>query len=177
MVAGLLPETGDDSVDPVKCCRDASLIAWITDDNDYSLIRFDRLRLTSTRHNAMSPRERFPHDLPSRTSGRTQEQDVHKRVLRLSVTHPEGWEKAMAVFTRQVKPALAKVIRSRQPARSAAFIATQLVGVAFLRYVLRLPDVVVLTQQDLEQVGQAIQRSIDGEDAATRSGRKTSRPA
>jgi AcrR family transcriptional regulator len=84
-------------------------------------------------------------------------------LLRLSVTHPEGREKAIAVFTQQVRPALARVIRSGNPASSGALIATQLVGIAFLRYVLRLPAVVALEEQDLvKQVGQTIQRYIDG---------------
>ncbi|MGA9389936.1 MAG: TetR family transcriptional regulator [Candidatus Sulfotelmatobacter sp.] len=87
-------------------------------------------------------------------------------LLRLSVTHPEGRDKAIAVFTQQVKPALARVIRSRDPARSAALIATQLVGVAFLRYVLRLPPVVALRNEDLVvHVGRTIQRYIDGDAA------------
>lgn len=85
-------------------------------------------------------------------------------LLRLSVTHPEGRDKAIAVFTQQVKPALAAVIRSQDPARSAGLIATQLVGIAFLRYVLQLPLVVGLREEDLVvHVGRTIQRYIDGD--------------
>ena len=83
-------------------------------------------------------------------------------LLRLSVTHPEGREKAMAVFTEQVRPALAKVIGSRESSHATALIATQLVGIAFLRYVLRLPVVVALKRQDIvEHVGETIQRYIN----------------
>jgi AcrR family transcriptional regulator len=90
-------------------------------------------------------------------------------LLRLSVTHPEGREKAIAVFTEQVKPALARVIRSEDRARSAALIATQLVGVAFLRYVLRLPNVTALKEEELvEHVGRTIQRYIEGDSAPSR---------
>jgi AcrR family transcriptional regulator len=84
-------------------------------------------------------------------------------LLRISVTHPEGREKAIAVFTEQVRPALARVIRSGNPAGSGALIATQLVGIAFLRYVLQLPAVVALKKEVLvAEVGQTIQRYIDG---------------
>jgi AcrR family transcriptional regulator len=97
-------------------------------------------------------------------------------LLRLSVTHPEGREKAIAVFTEQVRPALAKVIRAEQSARSAALIATQLVGVAFLRYVLRLPVVVTLKEQDLiDHVGKTIQGYIDDDAPATKSSVKPRR--
>jgi AcrR family transcriptional regulator len=83
-------------------------------------------------------------------------------LLRISVTHPEGREKALAIFARQIKPALGSVIRSKDPAVSAALIATQLVGLAFLRYVLKLPAVVALTpEQMVERIGRTIQSYID----------------
>jgi AcrR family transcriptional regulator len=100
-------------------------------------------------------------------------------LLRLAVTHPDGREKAIAVFAEQVRPALSHVIRSGDPAKSGALIATQLVGIAFLRYVLRLPAVVALQQEDLVfEVGQTLQRYIDGSDtplvpAKTNLSRKT----
>jgi AcrR family transcriptional regulator len=83
-------------------------------------------------------------------------------LLRLSVTHPEGREKAIAIFARQVRPLLVRVIRSADPTPRAALIATQLVGLAFLRYVLRLPAVVELSEAYLvEHMGSTIQRYID----------------
>jgi AcrR family transcriptional regulator len=83
-------------------------------------------------------------------------------LLRISVTHPEGREKAIAVFVEQVKPAIEHVARSGDPARSAALIATQLVGIAFLRYVLRLPAVVNLTHDELvKHVGRTVQNYLD----------------
>jgi AcrR family transcriptional regulator len=94
-------------------------------------------------------------------------------LLRLSVTHPEGREKAVAVFSEQVRPALLQVIRSQDPARSVALIATQLVGIAFLRYVLRLPAVAALAEKDLVlYAGQTIQRYIDGDVRQTKAATK-----
>jgi AcrR family transcriptional regulator len=89
-------------------------------------------------------------------------------LLRLAMTHPEGRDKAIAVFAEQVRPALASVIRSGKPASSGALIATQLVGIAFLRYVLQLPAVVALQNEVLvAEVGRTIQRYIDGSDTSS----------
>ena len=84
-------------------------------------------------------------------------------LLRLSVTHPEGRDKAIAIFTEQVKPALGKVSHSKDRSRAAALVATQLVGIAFLRYVLKMPSVVALEQQEIiDHAGQTIQRYLEG---------------
>jgi AcrR family transcriptional regulator len=83
-------------------------------------------------------------------------------LLRLSVTHPDGREKAIAIFTEQVKPAIERVARSGDPSRSATLVATQLVGIAFLRYVLRVPAVVNLTHNELvTRVGRTLQAYLD----------------
>lgn len=84
-------------------------------------------------------------------------------LLRLSVTHPEGREKTIGVFTEQVEPAIRRIATSGDPALSAALIATQLVGVAFLRYVLRLPSIVDIDRAVLvRHVGQTLQRYLEG---------------
>ena len=83
-------------------------------------------------------------------------------LLRLAVTHPAGREKAISVFTDQVKPAIERVARSAQAARSATLIATQFVGIAFLRYVLRMPAVVALTHEELvKHAGRTVQGYLD----------------
>jgi Tetracyclin repressor-like, C-terminal domain len=70
----------------------------------------------------------------------------------------------------EVKPALGRVIKSRNPAVAAALIATQLVGVASLRYVLRLPVVVQLEEEDLiVNLGRTIQRYIEGDGVPNRN--------
>ncbi|WP_158749957.1 TetR/AcrR family transcriptional regulator [Acidobacterium sp. S8] len=83
-------------------------------------------------------------------------------LLRLSVTHPDGREKLITVYTQQVKPALDRLIPPKQRARVAILIATQLVGLAFLRYVLQLPAAVELTEEEIvKSIGNAIQSYID----------------
>jgi Tetracyclin repressor-like, C-terminal domain/Bacterial regulatory proteins, tetR family len=85
-------------------------------------------------------------------------------LLRLSVTHPEGRDKVISVYTQQVKPALDRLTASKSSAHVAPLIATQLVGLAFLRYVLELPAVVGLSDEVIvKQIGGAIQGYIDGQ--------------
>lgn len=84
-------------------------------------------------------------------------------LLRLSVTHPEGREKTIGVFTKQVEPAIRRIATSGNPALSATLIATQLVGLAFLRYVVRLPAIVDADLTVLvTQVGRTVQRYLEG---------------
>lgn len=82
-------------------------------------------------------------------------------MLRLTVTHPDGREKAIALFTEQVRPAIERVAAG-DPSRTVALISSQLVGMAFLRYVLRLPPVVALTREELvTHLGRTVQRYLD----------------
>jgi AcrR family transcriptional regulator len=84
-------------------------------------------------------------------------------LLRLSVTHPEGRERVIAVFREQVEPSIRK-IASGNPSLSAALIATQLVGLAFLRYVIHLPSVVEIERDDLvRHVGRTVQQYLEGD--------------
>jgi AcrR family transcriptional regulator len=83
-------------------------------------------------------------------------------LLRLSVTHPEGRDKMISIYTQQVKPALDLLTASKSSAHVAPLIATQLVGLAFLRYVLKLPALVELSDEVIvKQIGCAIQGYID----------------
>lgn len=83
-------------------------------------------------------------------------------LLRLAVTHPDGREKMTAVFKKQVEPAVRRMTSSGDAGKSAALIATQIVGLAFLRYVVGLPGVVKLGHEDLvEQVGRTIQSYLE----------------
>ena len=84
-------------------------------------------------------------------------------ILRLSVTHPEGRAKVIEVFTAQIMPSIKKVARSKNRGQSATLVATQLVGLAFLRYVVQLPAVVNLEREELvENIGRTLQRYLDG---------------
>jgi hypothetical protein len=98
-------------------------------------------------------------------------------LLRLSVTHPEGRGKVISVYTQQVKPALERLSASKSGEHAAPLIATQLVGLAFLRYVLELPAVVGLSEEVIvKQVGGAIQSYIDGKSTGEKTKRAARRP-
>ncbi|HEX2918920.1 MAG TPA: TetR family transcriptional regulator [Edaphobacter sp.] len=85
-------------------------------------------------------------------------------LLRLSVTHPDGRSKVIEVFTTQIAPGIMKISRAKDPAKSAALVATQVVGIAFLRYVVRLPAVVRMRREELvDEVGATLQRYLDGQ--------------
>ena len=59
----------------------------------------------------------------------------------------------------------------------APLIATQLVGLAFLRYVLELPAAVELSDEVIvKQIGGAIQGYIDGKCTAQKTQRAARRP-
>jgi AcrR family transcriptional regulator len=84
-------------------------------------------------------------------------------LLRMSVTHPDGRAKVIQIFAGQVQPALALNSSSKDVQLSVAMIATQLVGIAFLRYVLKLPAFVNLPKEAIvEEASAAVQRYLDG---------------
>jgi len=69
----------------------------------------------------------------------------------------------LEIFAGQVAPSIKKVASSKDPALSATLVANQLVGIAFLRYVLKLPAVVNLQKEELiTNVGETLQRYLDG---------------
>lgn len=96
-------------------------------------------------------------------------------LLRSAVTNRSAAERMRSLFASQVAPALAPLFTDRQVvATRAGLIATQTLGVALCRYVLRLPPVVALSDHDLvEWVGPTLQRYLD-ENAPTNRDSPTS---
>lgn len=84
-------------------------------------------------------------------------------LLRSAVTNRAAAERMRSLFASQVAPALAPLFEDRQVAATrAGLIATQTLGVALCRYVLLLPPVVALTDQELVAwVGPTLQRYLD----------------
>jgi AcrR family transcriptional regulator len=82
-------------------------------------------------------------------------------LLRSAVTDDAVAQRFRTVFADQVLPA---VLRFGDPAdapRRAGLVATQLLGLALCRYVLGLPPVVALTEQQLvADIGPTIQRYL-----------------
>jgi AcrR family transcriptional regulator len=85
-------------------------------------------------------------------------------LLRVSVTHERARERLLELFRNQVAPALAKVCGPERAAVCAALVATQTIGLAFTRYVLRLPPVVALSEDVIiDRIGATLQAYLADE--------------
>ena len=81
-------------------------------------------------------------------------------LLRTAVTHEAGAQRMQAIFATQVGPMVARLSgeTGAAAARRAGLIATQVLGVALCRYVLKLPPVVNLKRAELvRRVGATVQ--------------------
>lgn len=81
-------------------------------------------------------------------------------LLRSSTTNADAAARMQAIFAAQLLPAITKV-NAVDPARSAGLIASQMLGLALCRYVLRLPPVVVMPREEVVSwLGPTIQRYL-----------------
>jgi AcrR family transcriptional regulator len=69
-------------------------------------------------------------------------------LLRAAAGSPRAAEAMLQVFARQVAPALAAVAPDR-PDERAALVGSQILGLAFARYVLRVPPLADMTHDQL----------------------------
>jgi AcrR family transcriptional regulator len=85
-------------------------------------------------------------------------------LLRAGVTNPAAAERMRTIFAAQVGPTLFKV--SDDPAlvpMRAGLLATQVLGLALCRYILKLPPIVDLTVEDaVRWLGPTLQRYLLG---------------
>ena len=83
-------------------------------------------------------------------------------LLRSAGSNPAAAEQLRAVFAGQVLPAVMRAAAD-DPVARAGLVASQLLGLAFCRYVLELPPVVGLSRERIVQdVGATIQRYLVG---------------
>lgn len=81
-------------------------------------------------------------------------------LLRSSTTNADAAARMQAIFAAQLLPAITKV-NAVDPARSAGLIASQMLGLALCRYVLRLPPVVAMPREEVVSwLGPTIQRYL-----------------
>jgi AcrR family transcriptional regulator len=82
-------------------------------------------------------------------------------LLRSSITDERAIAKFQEVFARQVMPVVLRVGDPDDAPRRAGLMATQVLGVAFTRYVLKLPPVVAMSPDELvASIGPTIQRYL-----------------
>lgn len=84
-------------------------------------------------------------------------------LLRSSATNNVAAQRMQEIFGIQLQPLVAAWAPSGEAARRAGLIATQILGLALCRFVLRLPPVVGLSQEEIiEWLGPTIQRYLVG---------------
>ncbi|WP_345586262.1 TetR family transcriptional regulator [Streptomyces prasinosporus] len=110
-------------------------------------------------------------DLPRDTVGRTlvehfldrwEEDEVLTALLRAGVTNAAAAERMREIFRDQLGPVAATVCPDRREApRRAALAASQILGMAMARYVLRFPPAVAMTRRELtEWLAPTVQRYL-----------------
>lgn len=83
-------------------------------------------------------------------------------LLRSATTNPEAAQRMKDIFAAQLLPAIVKFIPDDAP-RRAGLIATQVLGMALCRFVLKLPPVVALSREELvDWLGPTLQRYATG---------------
>jgi AcrR family transcriptional regulator len=83
-------------------------------------------------------------------------------LLRSSMTNDEAAQRMRKIFSAQLRPVVAAANPDDAP-RRAGLIATQVLGLALCRYVLRLPPIVAMSRQDVVSwLGPTVQRYLDG---------------
>jgi AcrR family transcriptional regulator len=93
---------------------------------------------------------------------RWESDDTFVVLLRAGATNDAARERMHAVFSGQVLPMVAAVAPDR-PGERAALLASQVLGLALARYVLRLPPVVAMSSAELAAwLGPVVQGYLTG---------------
>ncbi|MFD0144370.1 MULTISPECIES: TetR/AcrR family transcriptional regulator [unclassified Streptomyces] len=93
---------------------------------------------------------------------RWERDDVLTGLLRVGVTNPAGAERMQAIFAGQLGPVTVGVCPDPAEApRRAALVASQILGMALARFVLRLPPAVEMSQDEIVAwLGPTVQRYL-----------------
>lgn len=116
------------------------------------------------------PREIPPDQLGARAVEhfltRWEDDDTLQALLRVGVTNEAAAARLRDIFTRQLLPIVARAApHGADVAGRAGLVASQVLGMALTRYVLRLPPVAAMTRQELVAwVGPTLQRYLSAPD-------------
>ncbi|GAA2795733.1 TetR/AcrR family transcriptional regulator [Streptomyces showdoensis] len=96
---------------------------------------------------------------------RWERDDVLTGLLRVGVTNAAGTERMQEIFAEQLGPITRGVCPDPAEApRRAALVASQILGMALARYVLRLPPAVEMTREEVAAwLGPTVQRYLTAE--------------
>ena len=82
-------------------------------------------------------------------------------LLRAAATNAEAAERMRNIFARQLLPAVSEVAPKNEARVRAALVATQVLGLALCRYILKFPAVTMLGREDIVAwYGPTIQRYL-----------------
>jgi len=96
------------------------------------------------------PREEIGARLVRHFLDRWRDDETLNAMVRVSVTNSAGAGRVEAVFREQIVPVVAAVCpRPDEVERRAALLASQILGMALSRYVLKLPPAVALDQEEV----------------------------
>ncbi|MCV6977166.1 TetR/AcrR family transcriptional regulator [Mycobacterium bourgelatii] len=107
-------------------------------------------------------RERLGHLLVEHFLDRWEGDEALVILLRSSATNDEAAQRMREIFGSQLKPLVAKFVGADEAGKRAGLMATQILGLALCRFVLRLPPVVGMDRDEVvEWLGPTIQRYLD----------------
>jgi AcrR family transcriptional regulator len=82
-------------------------------------------------------------------------------LLRSSAANAEAAQRMQQIFSTQLHPLVATLVPAAETRWRSGLIATQIIGLAWCRYVLRLPPVVKMSRAEIvDWVGPTIQRYL-----------------
>lgn len=82
-------------------------------------------------------------------------------LLRSAVSNKDATDKIRAIFAKQVAPTIAGITSADDADTRAGLIVSQLFGLALCRYILKLPPVVDMTEDEIvERIGPIIQHHL-----------------
>ena len=86
-----------------------------------------------------------------------------RALLGVAHTNATARQRLMEIFAQQIRPMVARAANVANKEQCAALIVTQMLGLAFTRYILHLPPIVQLSRAVLEEhIGATIQHYLRG---------------
>ena len=86
--------------------------------------------------------------------------DLLRVLVRTAATNPEATERIRMIFSGQIVTLVKRLAGPEHAERRAALVATQMLGLAYCRYVLGLPEAVLASDLAVPAIGETLQRYL-----------------